>query len=76
MPVALKSLEDEAMKLPPRSRARLARRLITSLDEPADSGTKRLWIAEAEARAAELASGKVKAVSADKVLKRAHATLR
>jgi putative addiction module component (TIGR02574 family) len=71
MPVALKSLEDEAMKLPPRSRARLARRLITSLDEPADPE-----IAEADARAAELASGTVKAVSADRVLKRAHATLR
>jgi putative addiction module component (TIGR02574 family) len=76
MSVALKNLEDEAMKLPPRSRARLARRLITSRDEPADPDAKRLWIADAEARAAELTSGKVKPVSADKVLKRARAILR
>ena len=76
MSVALNNLEDEAMKLPPRSRARLARRLITSLDEPADPDAKRLWIADAEARAAELTSGKVKPVSADKVLKRARAILR
>jgi putative addiction module component (TIGR02574 family) len=75
MPVALKKLEDEAMKLSPRSRARLAERLITSLEEPPDLNVERLWSSEAESRAAELSSGKVKGVPAGKVFKRARAAL-
>lgn len=35
MSTALKKLEDDALKLPARSRARLAERLITSLEETA-----------------------------------------
>jgi putative addiction module component (TIGR02574 family) len=76
MPVALKKLEDEAMKLSLRSRARLAARLITSLEEPPDPDAERLWISEAEGRAAELSSGKVKGVPAGKVFKRARSALR
>jgi hypothetical protein len=73
MPVALKRLEDEVMKLSVRSRARLAVRLITSREEPPDPGAERPWIAEAETRAGELSSGKVKGVPAGKAFKRARA---
>jgi putative addiction module component (TIGR02574 family) len=76
MSVVLKKLEDEAMKLSPRSRARLAERLIASLEEDPDPDVERLWIAEAERRGAELSSGKVKGVPAGKVFKRARSALR
>jgi putative addiction module component (TIGR02574 family) len=76
MSVVLKKLEDEAMKLSPRSRARLAERLTTSLEQAADPDAERLWIAEAERRDAELTSGRVKGVPAAKVFKRARSALR
>jgi putative addiction module component (TIGR02574 family) len=77
MSVALKKLEGEVMRLPARSRARLAERLIASPDHgPADPDAEKLWTAEAQRRAEELASGKVKSVPAEKVLRRARAALR
>ena len=76
MAAADKKLEDEALKLPPRARARLAQRLIASLDGQPDEDAERLWLIEAQRRAAELASGKVKGIPAVKVFKKAHAALR
>ncbi len=77
MPAVLKKLEDEAMRLPARARARLAERLLASLDEePADPDAEKLWVAEAQRRAEEIASGKVKGVPAGKVLRKARAALR
>ena len=77
MPAALKKLEDEAMRLPARARARLAERLLTSLDEePVDPDAEKLWVAEAQRRAEELAGGKVKGIAAEKVLRKAIAALR
>jgi putative addiction module component (TIGR02574 family) len=76
MAVALKQLEYELMRLPARARARLAERLITSLDQgPADPDAEKLWMAEAHRRAEELARGKVKGVSAEKVLRKARAAI-
>ena len=67
MPAVLKKLEDEAMRLPARARARRAARLLASLDEePIDPDAERLWAAEAKRRAEELASGRVKGIPADK----------
>jgi putative addiction module component (TIGR02574 family) len=77
MPAVSKKLEEEALRLPVRSRARLAERLLASLDElPADPAAGKLWLAEAERRAKELASGQVKGVAMAKVMKRARAALR
>jgi len=73
---ALKKLEDEAMKLPVRLRARLAKRLIESLDGPVEPAVEALWAVEAERRAEDIASGKVKGIRADKVLKKARSALR
>jgi putative addiction module component (TIGR02574 family) len=73
----LENIEDEAMRLPPDSRARLAERLIASLEpEPADPDAEKSWAAEVQRRAEELASGKVEGVPAKTVLARARATLR
>ena len=64
-----KKLEDEAMSLPARLRARLAERLIASLDqEPADADTEVLWAAEAQRRARELARGEVEEIPSDQAL--------
>jgi len=69
-------LESRAMKLSRRARARLAQRLISSLDEDVDADAERLWRAEAKRRLAELESGRVAPVPAEKVVKRARAALR
>ncbi len=76
MSAVLKKLEDEAMRLPARSRA-LAERLLASLDEePAEPDVERLWAAEAGRRVEEIASGKVKEIAAEKALRKARAALR
>ena len=62
--------------LPARSRARLARRLILSLDETAEPEAEREWILEIERRSAELKSGKVKGIPAGKVIRNARSALR
>jgi putative addiction module component (TIGR02574 family) len=76
MSIALKKIEDDALKLPARSRARLAERLITSLEEVAEPHAEQAWFDEIERRSAELKSGKVTGISAGKVLKKARAALR
>ena len=76
MSTALKKIEDDALKLSPRSRARLAERLIRSLDETAGREAEREWLVEIERRSVELKSGKVKGVPAVKVFKKARAALR
>jgi putative addiction module component (TIGR02574 family) len=73
---ALKKMEDEALKLPARSRARLAERLIASLEKVVDSEAESEWFAEVERRSAELAGGKIKGVPANKVFKKARTALR
>jgi putative addiction module component (TIGR02574 family) len=76
MSTALKNIEDNALKLSPRSRARLAERLIKSLEEVAEPEAEREWLVEIERRSVELKSGKVKGVPASKVFKKARAALR
>src|SRR5689334_3956440 len=68
---AVKKMEDEVLKLPARSRARLAERLIASLEKVVDPAAEGEWIAEVERQSGELARGKVKGIPAGKVLKKA-----
>lgn len=71
-----RELESEAMKLSRRQRARLAQRLLSSLDPEVDADAERLWLAEAERRLADLKSGKVAAIPAERVLRKVRAALR
>ena len=71
-----REVESQALKLSRSERARLAHRLISSLDEKADPDVERVWLAEAERRLAELKSGKTVAIPAEKVLKKVRAALR
>jgi putative addiction module component (TIGR02574 family) len=69
-------LEAKALKLPPEQRARLAERLISSLDQSADPDSDALSIREAERRLEELESGVVEPVLAERVIEKARSSLR
>jgi len=71
-----RQIESEAMKLSARERARLAERLISSLDDEVDADAETAWIREGERRLDELRSGKVKGRSAASVFRKARAALR
>lgn len=71
-----RELESKALRLPRRERARLAQRLISSLDAEADADGDKLWLQEAERRLDELKSGKVAGIPAQKVIRKARSTLR
>ncbi|HEY2773747.1 MAG TPA: addiction module protein [Candidatus Binatia bacterium] len=69
-------LESEALRLPAEERARLAERLLASLESETDARAEALWLAEAERRLDELESGHVIGVNADQVLADARSKLR
>jgi len=71
-----RQLEAQVLKLPPEERARLAERLISSLDEEVDVEAEAAWIREGERRLDELKWGKVKGRAAAGVFRRARAALR
>jgi putative addiction module component (TIGR02574 family) len=71
-----RELESKALRLPRRERARLAQRLISSLDPNADADVETLWLQEAERRLAELKSGRTAGIPADKVIRKARSALR
>jgi len=45
------------LKLPPEERARIARELIASLDEPRETETEQAWIDEIERRLQDVDAG-------------------
>lgn len=71
---SLQDIEDEALKLPAVARGQLAAKLLDSL-ESADAEVEQQWIDEAERRAADLRSGKVRAEPVGQALARIRATL-
>ena len=75
MAVALKKIEAELMKLSPRTRARLIKRLLSSLDGEPESDSEESWVAEARRRDEELQSGKPKGIPAETVFKKARSAL-
>lgn len=71
----LEELETEALKLNPRLRARLAEKLLRSLEILSDAENERLWAEEALRRHDELETGAVAARSAEEVFREARARL-
>jgi putative addiction module component (TIGR02574 family) len=71
-----REVESKALKLSPKERARLAQRLISSLDRERDVDAEQLWLREAERRLAQIKSGEILAIPADKVIKKARSSLR
>ncbi len=76
MATPARELESKALRLPRRERARLAQRLISSLDPQVDADVEKLWLQEAERRLAELKSGRIAGIPAEKVIRKARSTLR
>lgn len=70
MSLPVEQLETEALELPRRERARLAHRLIVSLDEdPSEDPAEvaRAWEAEIRRRVAELEAGTAELLPAEQV---------
>lgn len=66
---SLSEVEEDALQLAPEDRARLAMRLLSSLDEGRESPEEieRLWVAEAERRFQEMRDGVVRGIPAREV---------
>jgi hypothetical protein len=74
--MSIDDIEAEALKLDPQTRARLARRLLESLESLSEAENDQLWADEAERRDAEWDStGRPRRSAAD-VLRDARAKLR
>ena len=68
MPLTIEQLAEEAMQLPVASRARLADKLVESLDFAEPDEIQRLWAVEAVRRRDEIRSGQVKPVPGEQVM--------
>jgi putative addiction module component (TIGR02574 family) len=67
MPVTLAELEEQARKLPPEERARLAEAMLDSLQEASPAEIEADWDREIEARVAAYERGESKTYPADEV---------
>jgi putative addiction module component (TIGR02574 family) len=72
----MRNLESKVLKPSLRERARLAQRLISSLDQETDADVEKLWRDEAARRLDELKSGRVVGIPAEKVIRKARSSLR
>ena len=68
MPLTLDQIAEEAMQLPPASRALLADKLVESLETEDLDEIQRLWAVEAVRRRDEIRSGKVNAIPGEQVI--------
>lgn len=68
MPLTVDELAEQAMHLPPSSRAELAERLVVSLDPTERTDVQRAWAAEAIRRRDEVRSGRVQPIPGDEVI--------
>lgn len=74
--MSIEEIEAEALKLDPKARARLAERLLESLETLSDQENERLWAEEAERRDADWDSTPGTARAAADVLRNARAKLK
>jgi len=73
--MSIQELEAEALKLDPKSRARLAGKLLASLENLSEEENTRLWVEEAERRAVEMDAQPDVSTSAKDVFREARAKL-
>jgi hypothetical protein len=72
----IEDVEAEALKLDPKARARLAGKLLESLEELSEEENTRLWAEEAQRRDAELDTNPSAGRTADEVFSDARAKLK
>jgi putative addiction module component (TIGR02574 family) len=70
------TLEKQALALPMRERAKLAQRLLESLDNVSEAEAEQLWLDVAVRRAEEIDRGAVQLVSAEELESRVQALLK
>lgn len=70
------TVEHEALRLPPEDRAKLAQKLLLSLDTSSEEELEQAWLLEANRRARELDRGEVQPIPAEEVWRKARALLR
>lgn len=73
--MTLRVLEKEVLELPPRSRVRLAEKIIESIDDYSTPEIRAAWEDEIERRVREIESGDEKGIPADQVMKNARRAL-
>ena len=66
--MSVEELESEALRLDPKSRARLAEKLLVSLDELSEQENAQLWAVQAQQRDAQMDSDPGSARPAEDVL--------
>jgi hypothetical protein len=69
-------IEKEALGLPVEKRAKLAQRLLQSLDDLSEAEAEKLWLSEAVRRAPEIDEGKVRLVKSEELERRVQARLK
>ena len=69
-------LESEVLKLDPKERARIAQRLLESLEALSENEIESLWYQEAERRDRVLDEDPSRAIPADEVMREARARVR
>ena len=70
------TVEQEALLLPQEDRAKLAQKLLLSLDTLSEEESKQAWLVEADRRAREIDNGNVQPISAEEVRRKARSLLR
>ncbi|HUI43672.1 MAG TPA: addiction module protein [Terriglobia bacterium] len=73
--MSVEELENEALKLERRERARLAEKLLSSLEALSPAEAERLWADEALRRLEEIEQGKATSRPAEDVLREARSRL-
>jgi putative addiction module component (TIGR02574 family) len=68
-------LENEVLQLPIEDRARLAEKLLSSLDGLLEQEVEKIWLLEAQRRASEIDNGTVKLVSGEEMERKIQAIL-
>jgi putative addiction module component (TIGR02574 family) len=72
----IEDIAAQALTLDVKDRAKLAERLLRSLDDISESEAEELWGDEAERRLRDYRAGKSSAIPADEVFRRADDLLR
>lgn len=70
MAMTIQQIEGEIFNLDIESRAKLAEKLILSIDAPSEEENLGLWVAEAERRLADLRAGNAREIPADETFSR------
>jgi len=72
----LTAIEQEALNLSPEDRAKLAQKLLLSLESLSEEQISKSWLIEAERRAREIDRGEIQPIPAEEVRRKARALLR